>query len=732
LQDLLKKPIQGFVHAVLPRYNSLAHNLAQLLAAQAAHWPLWIPVLLGLGIGLNFGITAFKMRLVLFVSLLMLACLSLLVHRLWGVAFLLVAFGLGWTEYYAYQKATPTLHHPLERADITGRLVLWERLSATRVRMELADVRFERTHAVGLNVPTLRRIRLLVHTSTPHPPAIGVWIAARVRLVPPPEPAMPGGYDFARAAWFSGLGGVGSMLGGYRVVVPQAGPAVQTASHWQDWFTKTRLESAARLRAHTHGAAGEILVAMVIGDRAALTDNTAQALRTAGLQHLLSISGFHLAVVAGGIFLLVRKSLCLIPTLALHWPLKAIAAVVAALVAVFYTLLTGGALPTWRSCITVLIIALAVLLGRRPFSLRFVAAGATLILLWTPAALVNISFQLSFAAITALIAMVEAGGPLFGWRNALNEQGYWGTFLGFVLSLLITTLVAEISLAPFLIYHFQQIGVYGLVANMLAVPLCSFIILPFGLLGLLLDPLGLAGLPLGLAGLACTWMLEIATWVAGLPASLQHVPSWPPGVLLCWVAAGLLLTLGQGPVRWFALLPFGLAVVLLLQHQRPDIRLSGQGKLIGIELPHGVALSDGRTARFTARVWVQDAGALYGWTWQELGMLGHNSPLCGQTRCIATFEHHGTLWRIALDGWRAPHTCPQAEIWVSPYRAVAGHCPILTFDRLWFAAHGATDLFLSKPISSKSGAQEPALVSVRITTVRSTRGEHPWVPHTKS
>jgi competence protein ComEC len=702
---------------IMAFYSTIHLASAQILGAQIPYLPLWIPVLLGLGIGLNFGIASFDIRILLGAFLLVVACLSMLIHRLWALAFFLVAFGLGWTEYQAHSKATPTLSHPVERAYIIGRLASWERLSQAQVRIELVDIRFENNI-----MPPLQRIRLLAPAPATLHPNIGVWIKAPVRLVPPPVPAMPQGYDFARAAWFSGVGGVGSVLGALTVLPMATGHAPSTIAVWQTWFTQTRLDSAAKLRAHSEGAAGEILVAMVIGDRAALKENTAQALRTAGLQHLLSISGFHLAVVAGGMFILVRKSLSLVPILALKWPLKAIAAVVAACVAVFYTLLTGGALPTWRSCITVLIIALAVLLGRRPFSLRFVAAGASVILLWAPAALVNISFQLSFAAITALIALVEAGGPFFGWRHWFSQTGWARGILGFLLGLLVTTIVAEVSLAPFLIYHFQQIGIYGLLANMMAVPLSSFIILPFGLLGLLLEPLGLAAWPLGLASGACWLMLEGATWVAGLPASLQHIPSWPHSALLCWIAAGLLLTLGRERLRWFTLLPLAVGIILLMQHQAPDVRISAQGRLVGLNLPHALALSDSRTARFTAKIWVQSAGAAYGWTWQELDILDNSSGPCGVTRCIAHFKRHGLVWRIALDGWKAPRTCPQADIWVSPYRAVQGACPLLTFDRAWFAQQGATDLFLSRPKVPELG-----FATVKIKTVHSTRGEHPWV-----
>jgi competence protein ComEC len=667
------------------------------LAAQAPNLLLWVPVLFGLGIGLAFAVGDPKLRWALLAVLAAASALAMLLRaRLLAPALLLVLSGLSWTQLRATWQATPTLAAPLERALITGRLVRLDRVSESQVRLRLADV--------WVDGQQLRAVRLLAPIRLGNEPPIGATLALQARLAPPPGPATPRGYDFARAAWFDDLGAVGAALRPPQLLA-QPPPTLLS-----ERMAAARAAASARIRAAVPGPPGEILVAMVVGDGAALSDAQADALRTAGLQHLLSISGFHLAVVAGSVFWLLRKALSLWPALALRVRTKAIAAVVAALVAVAYTLFTGGAWPTWRSCLSVLVVAAAVLLHRRPFSLRLVAAAAMIILIWQPAALINVSFQLSFAAVTALITLAEPGGPMARLSSRLGD-GWTGRALLWVAGLVLTTLAAEAALAPLLIYHFHQVGLFGLVANSLAIPLSSVLILPVGLLGLAQNLFGLGDQLLQVAGWASAQLLDIATTVAGWPHSVLRVPMIPLSSALAAVLAGLCLCLGLGRVRLLCIPLLGLAAGLAVASPAPDLRLSSSGRLVAIPAGEAVAVNDLRGARFTRERWRQDAGQALDWSWAELGLLDPSSAECGRSRCVAVFRANGRQWVIAVDGRQAPRHCPDADIWISPARAVAGSCPLLTFDRPWFAREGATDVWLG---------------SGQIETVRQVSGQQPW------
>src|SRR5262245_23637874 len=227
----------------------------------------------------------------------------------------------------------------------------------------------------------------------------GARIHIRARLQPPPPMALPGSHDFARDFWFQGIGGVGRAIGSIEVIEPASGGGVDAL----------RDQRGRHIRERLPGRAGGIATALATGDQGAVSKEDAEAMRRSGLAHLLSVSGLHIAAVVGAAMFLTLKLLALSERLALRFNLVIVSAGAGAVVGIAYTLLTGAQVPTVRSCVAALLVLLGIALGRDAISLRLVAVGAVIVLLFRPEALAGPSFQFSFAAVTSIIALHSSG-----------------------------------------------------------------------------------------------------------------------------------------------------------------------------------------------------------------------------------------------------------------------------------------------------------------------------------
>ena len=298
-----------------------------------------------------------------------------------------------------------------------------------------------------------------------------------------------------------------------------------------------------RIRAALPGETGEIAAALITGARGGISEETNQAMRDSGLFHVLSISGLHMAIMAGTVFWLLRTLLASVPALALRFAIKKWAAAGALATASFYLALSGAAVPTVRAFLMMSIMLVAVTLDRPAITMRNVALAALLILVVAPESLFDPSFEMSFAAVIALVALYEwlsgRARPSLGdispvWRGL---RKVWVLFAGAAL----TTLAASIAIAPFAVYHFHRMTHYGLLANLLAAPLVSLLIMPMALISLILMPFGLEALPLAAMGVGIEAMVAIGEWVARLPGAVSVLPAISGTALLLMVSRRLVV-----------------------------------------------------------------------------------------------------------------------------------------------------------------------------------------------
>ena len=584
-------PVWGHAASPQARITAFAWPIQVLSAAfeaERGRWELWIPVLFGSGIGLYFA-APFEPAWGFCLPLLM-AALSLFalvragVLRIVLVAGLLtVIAGFCAAKLRSDLVAAPRIDRP------TGGLVLHGYVEEIEPRLPKGirlTIRIASIDGRTL-AETPRRVRV---RSVPLDAGfdIGDPIEAKGVLLPPSGPVLPDSYDFARLAWFDGIG-----AGGFLVEKPVRwvdAPPPGPLEGFSRLLNRFRHQLTLRIESALGGGErGGIAAATITGERGGISDETNQALRDSGLSHLLAISGFNMAIMAGAVFALIRGGLALIPAIALRFPIKKWAAIGGLFGATFCFVISGSSNATERAYIMVMLGLGAVLLDRPAVSLRNVALAGLLMLALKPETLLDVSFQMSFAAVTGLVATYDwiARRP----ARPFASLDLWPAPARFVLLFLagtiISTIVAGVAVDPLAAFHFHRLALYGTAANLVAVPIFTFIVMPLAILSLVTMPFGLEWLPLRLMSAAIDAVLLVARTVAGWKGAAIHVPSFS-GVAAAAMMIGLLwLAIWQGRWRFFGLLLIAGGLAGAASAERLDLVVAREGRVVAVRGPDG-------------------------------------------------------------------------------------------------------------------------------------------------
>jgi competence protein ComEC len=592
--------------------------------------------------------------------------------------------------------AAPRLERPVI-AEFSGRVASTQQLAARgSVRLTLAPE--------DPALPALVRVNI-DGDHAPEGLGEGARVQLKARLMPPMPMPLPGAHDYARDAWFAGFGATGRALGEVAVLEPAGEGGLQSVRERLDRHIRTQLP----------GAEGAIATALATGDQGALPEEDAEAMRRSGLAHLLSVSGLHIAAAVGAAFLLTLRLLALSERLALRFNLVLVAAGSGALAGVGYTLLTGMQVPTVRSCIAALLVLVGIALGREAISLRLIATGALLVLLIRPEALAGASFQLSFAAVTAIVTLYSL--PWFKRYFEKRDDG-WALGLGRSLGVMVLTgLVVEIALLPFALYHFHRAGLYGVVANLAAIPLTTFVIMPLEAGALLLDACGL-GRPLwAVCGWTLGWLLSLAHGVAGAEGAVALLPAMPRWAFGAMVAGGLWLCLWSSRARLWGLVPLLVGALAAAAAPRPDLLVTGDGRHLAIVGEDGTPfLLRGRAGDFVRDMFGENSG----FDGEALELERGQGVQCSRDACLAEFEQGGRAWRVLairskerLEWEELTRACRSADIVVAEPRLPRACQPRwLKLDRAALERTGGLTIALG---------HEPT-----VATVAERVGQHGW------
>lgn len=434
-------------------------------------------------------------------------------------------------------------------------------------------------------------------------------------------------------------------------------------------------------------------------------------MRDSGIAHLLAISGLHVGLVAGMIFFAARALLALVEPVALRYPIKKWAAACALIGAAVYLLLSGMSVPTQRAFVMVGFVMLAVMLDRASLSLHLIAWAALAVLVIAPESMLGPSFQMSFAAATALIATYEAlREPLAALAArgglALRPLVYGG-------GVLLTSLVAGLATGPFAIYHFNRFPDYSLLTNLGAVPITGFWVMPWGLLALLLVPFGLEWLALAPMGWGIDAIVWIAQRVAALPGAVSLVPAMPAAALIAISVGGLWLCLWRRRWRLLGIAAIAGGVLMAALERRPDVLVAGDARTVAVRGEDGnLWLSTRRRGRFVTDTWLRRDGQGEPLTWAGAGA-DASGVRCDALGCIQ--RRDGRTIALVNDPRALAEDCRRADIVVAtvPVRELC-QGPEIVVDRFDLWRDGGHAIRL-----------EPG--GAHVESVASRRGARPWV-----
>ncbi len=552
------------------------------------------------------------------------------------------------------------------------------------------------------------RVRLSVKRGTA-PPA-GSFVEAKALLDPPLQPLEPGSYDFARDLYFQGIGASGFVRGAIKIVTPPQSQGVLARA--DALVQQLRDAIDARIRAILPGDEGAIAAMLINGRRDAIDQHLYDAMFVSGIGHVLSISGYHMAVVAGAMFFLIRAFLALIPGLADRAPIKKWAALAALAVTAFYLLLSGNQVATQRSFIMIAVVLVGVLFDRPSVTMRTLTVAALVVLIFAPEAVVHPSFQMSFAATLALIAGYEKGSVKLraGANGSLGARAaLWG--VNEIVGLTLASLLAGLATTPYAAYHFHRIAPYGVLANLLAMPVVSAWVMPMGILGVIAMPFGFDAECWRQMGYGIEWMDKVALWVASLPGAFGRVTSFGTGPLLLSTAALLVIGLLKTPLRWSGLGLAAIAIAWTMNNPVPDVLVANDGRTFAVRG------ADGRLAfhhiggdTFAMREWLAADADGRDVKDRALGQ----GIACDASGCIGRLAD-GARVAYALTPEAFEDDCREAVLVVAARAPPPPGCAAMVISRETWRARGALAL-----------RRTPGGFAIR--SVRAADFDRPWSP----
>src|SRR5229473_4759319 len=528
----------GFVPSGFGEWSSLLETLRAWVRAEAGAGRLlpWVPIAFGAGIAFYFGADHEPVAWVTAVAAIAFCAAAFLLRRqkIFPIAVMIAAMSAGFAV--ATWKTARVAHGVLARPAYSVSLSGFVETRDIRERTDRFVLRVARMDSPRA-VPKLERVRLSVRKGTA--PAVGSFVELKARLQPPLAPLRPGSYDFGRDMYFAGIGASGFVTGAIKTVAPpiSGGLSLRYAAFMQG----LRDAIDARIRTALDGDKRAIATALLTGRRDAISAPVNDAMFISGLGHVLSISGYHMAVVAGVVFFAVRALLALIPGLTVSFPIKKWSASAALAAAAFYLLLSGAEVATQRSFFMTAVVLIAIMVDRRAVTFRTLAVAAMIVLAIAPEALVHPSFQMSFAATLGLVALVQIGMPrLFASpdNSATARMALWGGRE--IATLALASLVAGLATTPYAAFHFHRVTPYGVLANLAAMPVVSAVVMPAGLLGLVAMPFGFDGVCWRTMGIGIDWMIAVTQWVAGLPGAIGRMAAFGIGPVIA-ASAGIIL-----------------------------------------------------------------------------------------------------------------------------------------------------------------------------------------------
>ncbi len=538
---------------------------------------MWIPVLFAIGIGSYFALP-FEPPIYFIISIICSLLLTIYFYKnnqlicFICIALLIVALGFANIEFRTKFIAHNMPFVPTQKLYLSGKIENIDINYRQKQRIILSQIK----NYDGQELKGKYRLTLIMGNKNLK---IGDCVELVANISQPFKASLVNGYQFDRKLFFEKINATG-------FVSSSALPIDCKNKHISsnNFVAKIRENITNKITKSMPAEQASIAAALIAGNKNLMSAKLTNAYRNSGLAHFLSISGLHMTMIAGLAFFLVRLFMALVPALTLNYNSKKVAAVFSIFIATVYLIISGAHIPTQRAYITTIVVLIAVLLNREAISMRTLALAALFVLIISPQALISASFQMSFAAVTALIAFYEKfAGRIYRFVNneyASSLGRIIRVLIAYIGGIIITDFVASLATLPFAIYHFNKIALYTTATNLMAGPIIGFVVMPFILFSLILMPLGLQAIALAPVGWGIAQINKITFYISGLEDSTLEVASFPLWGFLTIIFGGVWLCLWRKKWRFWGLLVIITGIFSLVFVKTPDVIVDACAKTI--------------------------------------------------------------------------------------------------------------------------------------------------------
>ncbi len=576
-------------------FRNIASEIKENFFAEQSRWLAWVPFLFGLGIAVYFALPfepgywhtlgVFEVTLLLF---------YLLRHKglhLLFTAILLVEFGFMDIQLQTLLKSRKTVFTPEVTDYIKGQISAVSYNEKGRKRLLLQN-------AENFDEPLKGKYRVTVMNGGNTEFEVGQCVELVGTFFPPSPVPVLNGFQLNRKYFYEEISGIGYANSSVFVIDCEQGQP----SSFRIRLNKIRQQITDDVAKILPPDEAGIVDAVLIGEQSRTPKHIVNNYRDSGLAHFLSVSGLHMGAIAGLVFFVLRFLLALFPAVALRYDVKKLAAAGAILFSALYLLVSGMAVPAERAFIMTAVVLLGVIFNRQAISMRMVCFAGLVLLIVSPQALISISFQMSFAAVVALIAFYEKYAQKIALWSV--NRGIFSKIFFYLAGIVICDFVASLATMPFAIYHFHRISVYTSLANLLAGPLIGLVLMPLILLCLVALPLGLVLYPLQALGFGVGWLNKITGFVSSLPHSVAYVDSLPFWGFALIVCGGWWLCVWQRKWRLWGVLPILIGASTVFFGSQPDMVFAPKGEGIALRNKAGeMLLMPMKTDSWTVSVW---------------------------------------------------------------------------------------------------------------------------------
>lgn len=583
--------------------------------------------------------------------------------------------GAGWAHLHSYRAsqnwATPLLPAGGVETTIAGQVDMSEiRWRGGELHITVCESSFTDNAAEvpsGI-LPRPFRARLFSSKEIAFRARPGCHARLKVRLQPLGAPLTDGGYDPRFPAFFEGLRARGFV----REIVSLT---CETGT-WAHRLARLRLDMADQIRTTLPPQTGGVAAALIAGLRGGISPAIRDTSRNSGLAHILAISGLHMALFAGTVFALLRVLCALFPRFAQAHDVRRISACVALAAAVAYLALSGASYATQRAFVMIALVFIAI--GRQALTMRNVGWAGLCVLLINPHAVMQVGFQMSFAAVIILVGFFEAWrrhsarhGQVFRkgafWRGVSRARVY-------VFGLLLTSLLAGGVTGVLALIHFNQMAKFGLIGNLIAMPIFGMMVMPAAFVSVVAMPFGLAAGPLWVMGTGLNWILLGAGQLVETGDPLFRVGASPVYVLPAFMIGLIWLCLVGGRARWCGLAAMMFALLSLGRQPVPDVHILGEAYQLAWRTPSGdMAVMHEKRAGYETDIWRRRLG----WPAQvsDAGYAACRFPAC------RIDLRAGAQLALVTDARHLSAACGSVDVVIAPYIRARYPCAAHLVDR---------------------------------------------------